>query len=121
MTQASRIIRIRKSNRDPYRFETVKGYKHSMTYNGHCYEFFLAKDNCLNPKIKAGWSVYETSCGLACAWGKSRVSALEDLIRRLPRIDEIMCKADNDPMDVISRLRKEMNEYQIQSVESGLK
>ena len=114
MTQASRIIRIKKSIRDPYQFETVKGYRHAMTYNGHCYEFFLAKD-------KTGWSVYETSCGLACAWGKSRTSALEDLIRRLPRIDEIMCKADNNPMDVISRLRKELNDYQIQSAENGLK
>ena len=108
MTQASRIIRIKNQ------FETVKGYRHAMSYNGNCYEFFLAKD-------KTGWSVYETSCGLACAWGKSRTSALEDLIRRLPRIDEIMCKADNNPMDSISRLRKEMNEYQIQSAENGLK
>ena len=114
MTQALRIIRFRKSIRDPLQFETVKGYRHAMSYNGRSYEFFLAKD-------KTGWSVYETSCGLACAWGKSRVSALEDLIRRLPRIDEIMCKADNDPMDVISRLRKELNDYQIQSAENGLK
>ena len=121
MTQASRIIRIRKSNRDPLRFETVKGYKHSMTYKGHCYEFFLAKDNRLTSNLRIGWSVYETSCGLACAWGKTRVFALEDLIRRLPRIDEIMCKADNDPMDVISRFRQELIDYQIQSVENGLK
>ena len=115
MTAVSRYVRGGVKAVTP--FILKKGYKITLTYAGRPYEFFVSRETLK----RGGWSVFEVSTGLRCAWGDTRTRALEMLFSRMKRIDEIMVKADSDPTYTVAISKKEMAEFQKTLAENALK
>ena len=90
-----------------------EGYRQALHLDTETYYFGVTKS-------KRGWTVYELTTGVQCAWGTTRINALDECRRRLPEIAYWLKKADTDPDSTLARAKRALAEYAKQSAESAL-
>ena len=90
-----------------------EGYRQALHLDNETYYFGVAKTG-------RGWTVYELTTGVQCAWGTTRINALDECRRSLPEIAYLLKKADTDPNNTLARAKRALAEFAKQSAESAL-
>lgn len=92
-------------------YATLDGYLQTFALDGYSVKFGIARS-----LDGHGWVVYELTTGLRCAEGTTRITALDEVRRRMPEIVDLSIKADKDPNYCIARDRKKLGDFLIESV-----
>lgn len=95
-------------------FIAVDGYKQLLHWDNETYYFGVARSG-------RGWKCYELSSGIYCGWGTTRINAIDDCRRQLPKIVQALKESDKDPKSMLGQLRHYMAQYVKDSAESALR
>lgn len=95
-------------------FQTMDGYKQSLSYYGYVVWFGIAKPNAKT------WYTYELTTGLPCCCGSTRINALDATRRRMREIVQLLQLGDKNPESTIAKARARLNAYQKQTAEDAL-